>query len=165
MYTCMIWVFVGSDNYQTRYTTCGGLLSSIAKTAFVCPWLSYSGITLWINKVHTLSLIMYTSKCPNKTAYTASLPISLHRPFSGIFNTCSLASNLAASAHWVVISASCKQSTKTGLPPAVFSVPVGARWGLYTVQTDQSPYCSSTLIKYTRHHSFHNFGSHPLNQG
>lgn len=26
---------------------------------------------------HTLSLIMYTSECPKKTAYTASLPKSL----------------------------------------------------------------------------------------
>lgn len=34
---------------------------------------SHRGITLWINKVHTRSLITYTSECPNKTAYTASL--------------------------------------------------------------------------------------------
>lgn len=62
------------------------VISSIVKAAFVCPWLSYS-ITLWINKVHTLSLIMYTSKRPNKTAYTTSLPNSLHRPFLWIFST------------------------------------------------------------------------------
>lgn len=145
MYTWMNWVCVGSDIYQTRYTTCGGVLSSIAKTALVCPWLSYSGITLPIDKVHTLSLIMYTSRCPNKTAYTASL-LKSSGPFSRILNTCSLALNLAASAHWVewfflflfLQQVVCKQSTKTRPPPAGLSVPVGARWGLSMVQTDQS---------------------------
>lgn len=35
MCKCMNWVFVGSHNYQTRYTTCGQECQvSIAKTAF-----------------------------------------------------------------------------------------------------------------------------------
>lgn len=30
-----------------------------SQNCFVCPWLSYSGVTLWVNKVHTLTDNVY----------------------------------------------------------------------------------------------------------
>lgn len=122
------------------------VISSIVKAAFVCPWLSYR-ITLWINKVHTLSL-MFTSKCPNKTAYTTSLPNSLHRPFLWIFSTCSLASNLAASAHWVVIFS--KLSVNSPLKPDYHQQSSQCQWEPDEVcsrfrLTNRFPSCSSAV--------------------
>lgn len=82
---------------------------SIAKTA-LCPWVSYSGVTLWINKVHTLTDNVYI-RVSDKTAYTYSLPKSLHRPFLRILTLevtsfqfgcmCSL-SDFSSSCPWIV---------------------------------------------------------------
>lgn len=70
--------------------------------SFECPWPSYSGITLWINKVHTRSLIMYTSKCPQKL-HTLLL-------FLKVFTD---SSNLAASAQHDFQQVVCKHFIKT----------------------------------------------------
>lgn len=62
-----------------------GVWSSMAKTA-LCGHGSRTVVLQYGSTKCTHSL-MYTSKCPNKTAYTASL--LKNRPFSWIFSTLS----------------------------------------------------------------------------
>ena len=153
MYTCMNWVFRVSDSFQTKYTTGGEVLSSIAKTAFLlCVHGSRTVALHYGSTKCTLSLIMYTSKCPNKTAFIAFWTKSLQTTLMNFQHTltclyfgwiCSLSNFF-----FIFFVASCrKQSIKTRLPP----VSVGAGWGLCKVWTltIHCPNCSSALIKYT----------------
>lgn len=78
----------------------------------------------------TRSLIMYTSKCPNKTAYIGSLPESLQR---------------------ILRSSLAKLSVNGPLEAASLQRAPPCRVRLKVRLTGRWPQSSSTLIKYTRH--------------
>lgn len=92
-------IFVGCDKYQTRYTTWRRVLCSTAKTA-LCPWLSYSGITLWIDKVRTLSLINVYIQMSKRNCIHCFFTQTYSQTILVNFSAHPLASNLAASAYW-----------------------------------------------------------------
>ena len=129
--------FVGSHNHQTKYTTCG---ERVLSSKLLCVSMALKQWHYITNQqsARTHSLIMYTSKCPIKTAYTASLPWKVSTEPSGGFSA------LACFYFWQNLLTESrgfqqvvrKQSIK--IRTTASKSPVGARWGLQKVQTDQS---------------------------
>lgn len=122
-----------------------------------------------IDNMCTLSLIMYTSKCPDKTAFTASLPKTSSQTTRRLETFAHFLYNLAAFAggFFFIIITSSKLSVNSPLLKTtagrLFSAPAEARWGLYKFQTDQSQ--PTATSKYTTPLQHSSGCRHPLMHG